>query len=91
MSIPDEIRRRVEETPPRLFFLPPVIGSAAVVRELFVAEEINRVAHPPWENTEPGARYARMRAYLDAWSEGRMISITDHPYRKPKPTLHGED
>ena len=87
MSIRDEIRRRTEEEPPRLFFLPPLIGSAAVVRELFVSEEINRVAHPPWSPTALGTRFAQMRAYLDAWSEGRLISIADHPYRKPKPTF----
>jgi hypothetical protein len=86
MSIRDEIRRRMEETPPRLFFLPPLIGGAAVARELFVSQEIYRVANPPWEATDLAARYARMRAYLDAWTEGRLISITDRPYRKPKPT-----
>jgi hypothetical protein len=87
MSIRDEIRRRTQEQPPRLFFLPPLIGGAAVRRELFVSEEIHGIAHPPWEPTEMGARFARLRGYLDAWTEGRTISITDHPYRKPKPTF----
>jgi hypothetical protein len=86
MSIRDEIRRLTRERPPRLFFLPPLIEGAAVVRELFVSEEIYRVVKPPWEPGELGARYARMRSYLDAWTEGRLISIADHPYRKPKPT-----
>ena len=58
-----------------------------MVRELFVSEEVYRAVQPPWEPAELGARLARMRAYLDAWTEGRLISITDHPYRKPKPTF----
>jgi hypothetical protein len=86
MSIRDEIRLGTKERPPRLFFLPPLIGGAVVVRELFVSEEIYRVANPPAAQTDFGSRYARMRSYLDAWTEGRLISITDHPYRKPKPT-----
>jgi hypothetical protein len=84
MSIRDEIRSRTGEESPRLFFLPPLIRGAGIVRELFVSDEINRVAHPPWAATELGARFAQMRAYLDAWTEGRLISIARHPYRKPK-------
>src|SRR5438552_1813180 len=71
MSIRDEISARVSETPPRLFLLPPLIPSVSMVREMFVSEEINRVAHPPWPPTSEGRRQAQMRAYLDAWSEGR--------------------
>ena len=87
MSINYEIRRWTRESPARLFFLPPLIGGAAVRRELFVSEEIQRAVQPPWEPSEQGARYARMRGYLDTWTEGRLISIADHPYRKPKPTF----
>jgi hypothetical protein len=87
MSIRDEIRRRTEEIPPRLFFLPPLIEGAAMERELFVSEEINRIAHPPWSETPSGRRFALMRAYLDAWTEGRLISIADDPYHKPKRTF----
>lgn len=87
MSIRDEIRSRTQETPPRLFFLPPLIEGVAIMRELFVSEEINRIAHPPWPETSSGRRFARMRSYLDSWSGGRLISIADDPYHKPKRTF----
>ena len=79
MSIRDEIRHRTLETPPRLFFLPPLIPGAAIVRELFVSEEINRIAHPPWPAPPLGTRFGHMRAVLDAWTGGGLISITDDP------------
>src|ERR1700733_8068342 len=65
MSIRDEIRDRARETPPRLFFLPPLIASVAMVREIFVSEEIMEAVQPPWPATEEGRRLAQMRAYLD--------------------------
>jgi hypothetical protein len=58
-----------------------------VLRELFVSEEINAVAYPPWPATTLGRRYARMRQHLDAWSAGGLITVADDPYRKPKRTF----
>jgi hypothetical protein len=87
MSIRDEIRNRAAETPPRLFFLPPLIPSVAMVREMFVSQEIMDVAQPPWPATEEGRRLAQMRAYFDGWTEGRLITVADDPYRKPRATI----
>jgi hypothetical protein len=86
MSIRGEIRARINEKPARLFFLSPLVASAAVVREMFVSEEINRVAHPPWPATVEGRRHAQMRAYLDAWTEGRRLTVANDPYKKAKAT-----
>ncbi len=86
MSIRDGINNRVSEVPPRLFFLPPLIPSAKVIRELFVSEEVNKVAHPPWPVTTEGRRLTQMRAYLDAWTQGDRITVADDPYKKPKAT-----
>lgn len=86
MSIHDEIAARASEKPPRLFFLPPLIPSVGVGREMFVSEEIHAVAHPPWPTTKVGRRHAQMRGYLDAFTEGRRITVADDPYRKPKST-----
>lgn len=86
MSIRDEIRARTEERPPRLFFLPPLLPGGPFVREIFVSEEVNRVAHPPWDPTDMGVRFAGMRAFLDRWTEGSIISVADDPRRKPKAT-----
>jgi hypothetical protein len=87
MSIRDEINNRVRERPPRLFFLPPLIEGMPIVREIFVTEEIQQIAYPPWPNGPTGRRFARMRAYLDAWTEGRLISIAEDPYEKPRSTF----
>jgi hypothetical protein len=87
MSIRDEILARTQETPERLFFLPPLIRSVGLVREIFISDEVNAVAHPPWPATALGRRHAQMRGYLDAFTEGRRITATDAPYRKPKSTF----
>lgn len=86
MSIQAEISARVSEKPARLFFLPPLIRSSSVVREMFVSEEINSVARPPFPSSKEGHRHAQMRAYLDAWTEGRRLTVADDPYKKPKAT-----
>ena len=86
MSIRDEIGNRTREKPPRLFFLPPLIPSAPVVRELFVSEEIYAVGLPPWPDTVRGRRHAQMRGYLDAFTQGQRLTVADDPYRKPKST-----
>lgn len=88
MSIRVEIANRIGERPQRLFFLPPLIGSTPVVRELFVSEEINAVVHPPFSNSEIGRRLSQMRAYLDTqWTAGLRVTVADHPYKKPKATF----
>jgi hypothetical protein len=87
MSIRDEIRRLTKEREPRLFFLPPLLPGVALLRELFVSEEINRAVCLPWPSTPIGRRHARMRTYLDAWTEGRLITVADHPYNKPRDTF----
>jgi len=84
MSIRDEIKARANETPPRLHFLAPLVQSAAIIRELFVSTEVIAVAHPPWPATLPGRRHAQMRAYLDAFTEGRRLAVANDPYRKPR-------
>ncbi|MGH7046927.1 MAG: hypothetical protein ACREE2_11145 [Stellaceae bacterium] len=86
MSIRDEISARANESPPRLFFLSPLIASAGIVREMFVSEEINLVVHPPWPNTPVDRRLAQMRAYLDAWTEGRRLTVANDAYKKLKAT-----
>lgn len=60
--------------------------SPRVVREIFISEDIYTVAQPPWAQTQMGRRCAQMRAYLDAWTEGRRLTVSDNPYRKRKAT-----
>lgn len=85
MSIRDEIANRVGDG--RLFCLPPLIPSGTMVRAMFVSEEINQVVHPPWEATKEGLRLSRLRAYLDTWTEGVLVSVAEAPYHKPRNTF----
>jgi len=57
-----------------------------VVRTMFISEELNAVVHPPWGDTPEGLRLSRLRAYLDVFTVGRLISIAEDPYSKPKST-----
>jgi hypothetical protein len=82
MSIRAEINHRIAEG--RLFHLPCLIRSAPTVRTMLVGEEVHAVTVPPWDNTAAGQRFARLRGDLDAFTEGRLISIAEDPYTKPK-------
>jgi hypothetical protein len=89
MSIRDEIRREIMDRvgEGRLFDLPPLIPSAAVVRTMFVSKEVNDVVWPPgWGGGRGALRHSKMRGYLDAFTEGRRISVALDPYHKPKST-----
>jgi hypothetical protein len=81
MSIRDEITSRVEEG--RLFYLPPLIQSQPVVRSMFIGEALVDAVTPPWEESSEGFRLSRLRADLDAFTEGRLISIAATPFKKP--------
>jgi len=51
---------------------------------MFVSEEIKEVVEPPWPETPEGRSYAQLRADLDAFIEGRLITVADDPYLKDK-------
>lgn len=83
MSIRREIGNRCGEG--RLFHLPPFLPGAPVVRMMFVSAEIHAVvvgAHSL--DTEEGRRFGQLRGDLDRFTEGALISVADHPYRKDK-------
>jgi hypothetical protein len=82
-----EIANRIAENPPRLFFLPPLLPGISVVREVFASEEVYAVAQGPWPADQRGHQFARMRGYLDTWTEGLRVSVADDPYKKPKSTF----
>jgi len=81
MSIRAEIGYRIGEG--RLFQLPPLMASAPVVRTMFVGEAIFEAVTPPWDRSPDGYRLSRLRADLDAFTEGHLISIAEHPFKKP--------
>jgi hypothetical protein len=84
MSIRDEIASRVAEG--RLRHLPHSILSVPQVRSLFVSEEVGRIVFQPWANDSEGLRFSLLRAQLDVFTAGGLISVAQDPFKKPKAT-----
>lgn len=82
MSIRDEVQYRIDEG--RLFSLPCLLPGCQTVRYIFVTEEVNDVFDPNnWNNDHDAKRFALLRANLDSFTQGQMITIANEPYRKP--------
>lgn len=84
MSIRDEIQSRVAEG--RMFHLPHSIPSVERKRTLFVSQEVSQVVMPPWETSVEGLRFSLLRAHLDVFTGGGLISVASNPFTKPKAT-----
>jgi hypothetical protein len=84
MSIRDEIKARVGEG--RLFHLPHSLAGVPAGRTVFVSDEVARVAIGPWPNDTAGLRFSQLRAHLDVFTSGGMISVAPDPFTKPKST-----
>lgn len=83
MSIRDQINFRCEEK--RLFHLPHTLPGQPVERTMFVSQEVYDAACGPWAPSEAN-RLGRLRADLDMFTEGKIISVAEDPYKKPKST-----
>ncbi len=57
-----------------------------MVRSMFVGAEVYEIVTPPFPENTDGYRFGRLRADLDAFTEGRVISIAEDPYKKPNST-----
>ena len=84
MSIRDEIRLRVAEG--KLRYLPHSLPSVQRTRTLFVSEEVSRAVLPPWDASPEGLRFSQLRAQLDTFTAGGLISMAQDPFTKPKAT-----
>lgn len=82
MSIRDEIAAHLGR---ELFFLPPLIRSDPVIRELFVSREVFDAVSPPFLQRWSGQQLAKFRAYLDAYTTGEEIGVSERPFNK-RPT-----
>ncbi len=82
MSIHDEINRLVADG--LLLHLAPAIPYARCVRVMFVSREIASLLDGPWQSRDFEIRAGRLRADLDAFTEGRILAVATHPYKKPK-------
>lgn len=85
MSIHDEINSRCAEG--RLFLLEPALPGARTDRTILMSAEVQDYVLGPWSDKEQEYRANRLRADLDAFIEGEMISANmEDPYKKPKST-----
>ena len=82
MSIRDEISSRCNEG--RLYCLVPALIGTPVVRTMFVSPEVNDVVFGPWNDKEIESRAGRLRADLDMFTSGMVISVGENPFKKKK-------
>jgi hypothetical protein len=83
MSIRVEINHRVEQK--RLFRLPRELVGEPVERTMFVSQEVYGAISGPWVLSDT-YQMAMLRANLDMFTQGKIISIAEDPYQKPKST-----
>ncbi|MGH9354034.1 MAG: hypothetical protein ACRD2G_18045 [Terriglobia bacterium] len=67
-----------------MLYLPHSLPSVRHMRLLFAAEEVGRVVKPPWNATPEGLRFSQLRAHLDRFIEGSLISMAQNPFTKPR-------
>ncbi len=79
MSICDEIRVWVNEG--RLFLFIPDDPGACISRPLYLVEEIRTLVEGPWETVKDADRGGALRADLEHFTSGGMVSIAKTPYR----------
>jgi hypothetical protein len=84
MSIRDEIRARIEEG--QLFHLQPYLPGSLNERTMLVSESIHRAVTPPWDGISDEHRLSQLRADLDTFTEGKILSVSNAPYVKAKST-----
>jgi hypothetical protein len=79
MSIHDEIRNRVHEG--RLWLLRPALPASRIVRPMFASREIMDVVLGPWSDPEWEERCGRLRADLDVFITGRLLTVAERRYQ----------
>jgi hypothetical protein len=73
MSIRDEINNRIGEG--RLFVLTPRIAGDPQVRTIVMSAEINNLVSEPWPHDAEGSRRAKLRADLEYFVSGKLVSV----------------
>ncbi len=82
MSIRDEISSRRAEG--RLYCLLPALIGTPAVRTVFVSPEVNDVVFGPWNDKKFEGRAGGLRADLDMFTSGMVISVGQDPFKKRK-------
>jgi hypothetical protein len=83
MSIRDLISDYTREDQKRLFWHKPAIQDH-VKRHMLISVDLRNALVGPWKTTAEGRRFGQLRGDLDAFVEGRRISVANHPYEKDK-------
>src|SRR5215813_14678146 len=60
----------------QLFFLSPVLPQILIRRDMYVSSEIRDLLFGPWDNKELEKRSQQLRADLEVFIEGKIISVT---------------
>lgn len=79
MSIRDAIRDQVADG--KLVNLPPAVKGVPRTRALLVTEEIFKLVDSPSGSTDERMRFARLRADLDYFTAGGVITVCEEPYQ----------
>jgi hypothetical protein len=82
MSIRDVIAIRCSEK--RLFALEQGIPGSPVVRTIFLSHDLYSLVLGPWNDEKIEERAGRLRADLDMFISGMVISVALSPYKKKK-------
>jgi hypothetical protein len=85
MSSSAKLKARIKQlrADKRLSYLPPLLVSSPMLREIFVSEEIRHDVSPPWPLHRTGARHTAFRETLDNFTQGFRLSVSEDPFRKP--------
>lgn len=84
MSIHDEINRYIGK---KLFHVPSRVQGDQFVRDLIVSNEVWEVARWPFEEHWVGNRHAEFRGYLDAFTGGEELGVSEKPFNKRADTF----
>ena len=80
MSIRNIIHSHLAGASPRLVMLNPFLPFDPVVRTMVMSNEVARHVHGPWPSIDAERRCARVRADLDAFVTGAVVTICLEPF-----------
>ena len=83
MSIRELINDHTREDQKRLFWHKPAIQDQ-VKRHMLISVDLRNTLEGPWKTAAEERRCGQLRGDLDAFVEGRRISVANHPYEKDR-------
>jgi hypothetical protein len=68
----------------RLFWLTPLFDGEPQERTILVSEQVKDVIGGPWADDPDGKRFARLRADVDRFTRGDVVSFRWEPYGRER-------